>query len=150
MPNTVLLARPHPFIAAEMRGFLEEGSYVPKKLETLDSLPGLINGTSGVVISLALSSAVGESAEDVFQQVRSFSPRVPVLFASMLPLDKARVGLERVLKKTGAGVIHGLDTAQAASSRLGHPETLLYFSKEDLTSPERRAVAARLIRRHFQ
>jgi hypothetical protein len=150
MTKTVLLARPHPFIAAEMRSFMEESGYSPSKLETLDSLPGLVGTSAGVVISMALSSAVGESAEEVFQQIRKVSARVPVLFAAMLPFDKVRPGLERVAKQAApSAMILGLDSVQAGAGQLGRPDTLLYLSKDDLTSVARRSAAARLIQRHF-
>lgn len=37
-----------------------------------------------------------------------------------------------------------------AAAQLGRQETFLYFSKDDLTSPERHAIATRLVQRHFQ
>lgn len=39
MPKNVLLARPHSFIVSEMKPFLEQNGYVPKKLETIDDIP---------------------------------------------------------------------------------------------------------------
>ena len=151
MPKTVLLARPHPFIVAEMKPFLEENGYTTDKLENLGNLPALARDAAGAIISLAVSSSVGESAEDVFLQLRKDAPRVPVLFASMLSLDNARQGLERIAKKAGLQAnILGVNATPAAAAQLGRQETFLYFSKDDLASPERRVMALRLIQRHFR
>jgi len=151
MPKTVLLARPHPFIVAEMKPFLEENGYQTIKLENLDSLPAQAGGAAGAIISLAVSSSVGESADAVFQRLRKDAPRVPVLFASMLALDQARPGLERIAKQAGLQAnILGADAAPTATAQLGRQETFLYFSKDDLASPERRAKALRLLQRHFR
>lgn len=151
MTKNVLLARPHPFIVAEMKPFLEENGYKANKLENLSSLPSLAGGAAGAIISLAVSSSVGESAEDVFLQMRKDAPRVPVLFASMLSLDNARPNLERIAKKAGVQAnIVGVDSMPAAAAQLGRQENFLYFSKEDLASPERRAMALRLLQRHFR
>lgn len=151
MPKTVLLARPHPFIIAEMKPFLEQNGYQAIKLEALDTLSAQAGGAIGAIISLAVSSSIGETAETVFQRLRKDAPRVPVLFASMLAFDQARPGLERLAKQAGLQAnFVGADATPAAVAQLGRPETFLYFSKDDLTSPERRAVALRLIQRHFR
>lgn len=155
MTKTVLLARPHPFIAAEMWRFMEETGYTPHKLETMQNLSTLVGSASGVVISLALSSGVGESAEDVYQQVRKISTRIPVLFAAMLPFEKVRSSLDRIVNQgrrpcDAQATVLGLDALSMAGSRLGRSGSQLYFSKEDLAAIERRTVAAKLIRQHFQ
>jgi hypothetical protein len=45
--------------------------------------------------------------------------------------------------------ILGLDSLQSGAGHLGRPDTLLYLSKDGLTSVARRSAAARLIQRHF-
>lgn len=151
MTKTVLLARPHPFVVAEMKPFLERGGYAAAKLESLADLATQASSGAGVVISLAVSSSLGESAAEVFTQTRQGAPRVPVLFAAMLPLDKIQSSLERLAKHAGVqatilGVVAGNENAVA----LGKPETFLYFSKDDLTDTTRRAIASRMIQRHFR
>lgn len=151
MTKTVLIARPHTFIVATMKPFLEECGYSTHKLEHIDTLPAMINGAAGAVISLALSSSVAQSAEEVFLQLRRAAPTVPVLFASMLTFEQARAGLERIARQAGIqATIVGMDAASAAAAQLGRQESFLYFSKDDLASPERRALAVRLIQRHFR
>jgi len=153
MAKTVLLARPHPFIVTEMRPFLEQNGFASKKLESLAALPASAAGASGSIISLAVASSVGvaESAEEVFVAVRKQSPRLPVLFAAMLDFAKMKSTLERLAKNNGiAATILGISAATESNAGLGKPNTFLYIGKDDLTSPEQRAIAARILQRHFR
>lgn len=151
MSKTVLIARPHTFIVSVMKPFLEGGGYATHKLEQLGDLPTRCNGISGAVISLALSSAITESAETVFLELRKVAPRVPVLFASMLSLEQARPALMRIAKQAGfEAAILGADASVAATAQLGQAQTLVYLSKADLESPERQTQALRVIQRHFR
>jgi len=151
MSKSVLLARPHTFIVAEMKPFLEENDFSISKLEELSLLPNVIKGTSGAVISLAISSSIAESADLVFQQLKLTSPRTPVLFASMLGFDQARPALEKIGKLAGIkATLVGVESANDVAAQLGRQETFLYFNKDDLANPGRRAIAARLIQRHFR
>lgn len=151
MSKTVLIARPHTFIVSAMKPFLEEGGFGTDKLEHISGLTSQTSGIAGAVISLALSSAITESAEEVFLKLKSSAPRVPVVFAAMLSFEQARPALERIAKQAGIqATITGIDPSSAVATQLGRPETFLYISKDDLTSPERRAAAARLIQRHFR
>lgn len=151
MAKTVLLARPHPFIVSEMKPFLEQAGYEVTKLETLSDLALGAKNSQGVVISFAVSSSVGESAEDVFLQLRQSVPRVPVLFAALLPFEKYRSSLERVAKQAGIhATILGVDTQNENLSSLGSPETFLYISKDDLADATRRELALKLVQRHFR
>jgi len=149
MSKNVLLARPHPFIVAEMKPFLEDNGYTISKLEAMTNLPAMAVQAGGAVISLALSSPLPESAAVVFQQLRQVAPGVPVLFASMLAFDQALPGMQRLAAQSGVQAeIYGVDT-EASASRLGRPQAFLYFSKEDLATPARRVVATRMLKRHF-
>lgn len=151
MSKTVLIARPHTFIVSVMKPFLEEGGFGTDKLEHISGLSSQTSGIAGAVISLALSSSITESAEGVFLKLKSVAPRVPVLFAAMLSFEQARPALERIAKQAGIqATITGVDPTPAAAAQLGRQETFLYLSKDDLTSPERRSAAARLIQRHFR
>ena len=150
MSKTVLIARPHTFIVSVMKPFLEEAGFSTVKLEHISGLTSQTSGIAGAVISLALSSSIPESAEEVFLQLKSVSPRVPVLFAAMLSLEQARSALERIAKRASIQAnIMGVDLTPAAAAQLGHPDTFFYLSKDDLTSPERSKAAARLVQRHF-
>ncbi len=151
MSKTVLIARPHTFIVSVMKPFLEEGGFGTDKLEHISGLSSQTSGIAGAVISLALSSTITESAEEVFSRIKSVAPRVPVLFAAMLSFEQARPALERIAAQTGVqATMVGIDATSAAAAQLGKAETFLYFSKDDLTTPERRSAAARLVQRHFR
>lgn len=151
MVKTVLLARPHPFIVSEMKPFLEQGGFAVKKIASFAELPSSIAGISGTIISLAVASSVTKTPAEVFAEIHRAAPRVPVLFAAMLDFAKMRSELERLAKSTGIETtILGVDPASENHPALGKPNTLLYLSKDDLTAPERRAIAARLIQRHFR
>jgi hypothetical protein len=151
MAKTVLLARPHPFIVSEMKPFLEQNGYSPKQLDSLVGMASSVVGASGAIISLAVVSSIGESAETVFTELRKSAPRLPVLFASIIDFAAAKSTMERLAKNAGfAGTILGIDQASDSSSALGKPDTFLFLNKDDLVSPEKRALATRIIKRHFQ
>jgi len=151
MTKTILIARPHTFIVSVMKPFLEECGYGTDKLEHISGLFDQTVGISGAVISLALSSSITESADEVFLKLKRLAPRVPVLFAAMLSLEQARPALERIANQANLQVnITGIDPTPVAATQLGRQETFLYVSKEDLTSPARRSTAKRLIQRHFR
>jgi hypothetical protein len=81
-------------------------------------------------------------------KLRQAAPNLPVLFASMLELNVVSRNLEELGRKaaihpTILGVAPGSDN----SPTLGKAETFLYIGKNDMA--ERKALAARLIQRHF-
>lgn len=151
MAKTVLLARPHPFIVAEMKPLLEHSGYAPAKLENLVDLAVQARSSAGVVISLAVSSSLGETAVEVFTRLRQGVPHIPVLFAAMLPLYKAQSSLEWLAKQAGTqATVLGVAAGNENAAALGKPDTFLYISKDDLANPTHRAIASRMVQRHFR
>lgn len=151
MTKNVLLARPHPFIVAEMKPFFEAGGYTANKLENMTDLLMQEKNSVGAVISLAISSSVGVSAFDVFSQLRRDAPRTPVLFAAMLDFDASKNNLTRLAEQSGIqATILGMVACNESASALGKPDTFLYISKDDLADPARRVIASRMIQRHFR
>lgn len=151
MSKNILLARPHPFIVSEMKPFLESAGYGVSKLEDSQQIGDRAKNSVGSVISLAVSSSVPESAEDIFAQLRHAAPSLPVLFAAMSPLSTLRASLERLAKMAGVhAIILGIDAANATSTALGHPDTFLYFSKDDLVDERKKAIALTMLKRHFR
>lgn len=151
MNKTILLARPHPFVAPVMRPFLEEAGYAVSISDGKSDLSAETTDSGGAIISIAVVSSVGESAETVFGELRRTSPSLPVAFAGLLEFEKARPALERVGEEFDVaikplGVIPGSET----NPGLGRPETLVYLSKSDLDDPTKRKLAIRLLRRHFR
>ncbi|MGA9666642.1 MAG: hypothetical protein WBQ69_09370 [Gallionella sp.] len=151
MAKSVLLARPHPFIVNEMKPFLEQGGFIPIKLEKLANLPANAAGLAGAIISLAVESSVPESAETVFAELRRVTPRTPVLFAAMLSLAAMKGSLRRIAKGNAIeATILGVEPESKDHPDLGKPDTFLYFCNSDFAAPEKRALAAALIKRHFR
>jgi hypothetical protein len=151
MSNTVVLARPHPFIATEMRPLLEGLGYQTKKPDHLADLDNMVGGAKGAVVSLALSSPIGESAEAVVRRLGAVSDKLPLIFTSMLPFEQAKQNLGRLAQAIQLSVtLLGVDDAMANASKLGKRETFVYLSKEDITDPTRRRVTEKLISQHFR
>lgn len=151
MAKTVLLARPHPFIVSEMKPFLEQNGYTPGKIDSLADISARVAGASGAIISLAVVSSVGESAETVFAEMRRHAPRLPVLFASIIDFAAAKSTLERLAKNAGvSATILDISPSSDMHAGLGKPDTYVFLSKDDLVSPEQRALAKRIIQRHFR
>lgn len=151
MTKTVLLARPHPFIVAEMRPFLEQGGYAAAKLENIADLATQTRSSVGVVISMAASSSLGKSAAETFTQLRQDVPRVPVMFAAILSFDASLSGLKRIAEHAGVqATILGVSAGNENAAALGKPDTFLYISKDDLADPALRAIASRMVQRHFR
>ncbi|MDT8383254.1 MAG: hypothetical protein RRB22_02465 [Gammaproteobacteria bacterium] len=147
----VLLARPHPFIVAEMLPLLTQGGYSAVKLERLADLPQQAKGAKGAVISLALASSIAESPEQVFAKLRRSAPSVPVLFAAMLDYSMVSRKLEDIAQHAGVrATIIDIEGAGKNPAALGKPQTFLYVSKDDLALPQRKALTARMILQHFE
>lgn len=154
MVKTVLLARPHPFIVSDMGPFLSAAGFHTiqlRDLRDLRDLPNEIAGASGVVMSLALVTKLGASADDVYQALRKHAPNVPLVFAGLLDMSKAKFAMTRLVSGTeptprfissGAG--------PDAGASLGGTSTILYLGKEDLTDSARREQAMRNIALHFR
>lgn len=146
----VLLARPHPIIVGEMLPMLEKSGYTPLKLEHIADLPRLAQRAHGAVISLAISSSIAETPEEVYLQLRRHAPNTPVVFAALLEFTRAARTLEKIAQRAGIqATILGVDKSSDSSAKLGKPTTFFYVNKEDLASPEYKALAARLIQRHL-
>lgn len=77
MTSPVLLARPHAFIVSDMKPFLEEAGFKVIKTESLPQLADLSRGCVGAVISLALSSPINASPEEVIKSLRQANPGLP-------------------------------------------------------------------------
>lgn len=156
MSKSVLLARPHPFIVNEMRPWLESAGYSVIKPETATDVAQLSKSCSRAVVSLALSSPAGLSAEEVVQILRQEAPSARILFAALLPFDKARPALEKLARlmasAQGGRPATLVDIASAApigAAELGRDTTLAYLSKDDLADNARKALATKHLARHF-
>lgn len=150
MVKSIVLARPHPFIVAEMTPFLEQTGFRIVKPEGYANLATLARCSAGAVVSVAITSTVAESAADIYLQLRTAAPRLPILFAGISSLDNLRGSLERIAKQAGVpATIMNVSAANEKSSSLNKADTFLYVSKNDLEDPARRITAARMVLRHL-
>lgn len=152
MAKTILLARPHPFIVEEMRPLLESSGFQVSKPGQVDELDKLARTAAGAVISLAVASPIAMTPEDVLRALRQVSPRMPVLFASLLSFDQVTTALGRLADKAGIAnaTFHGL--AQAATLdpvTLRKEQTFLYLSRDDLADAAARDSVGALLKRFF-
>ena len=140
MSKIVVLARPHPFIATEMRPLLENLGYQTKKPELLVDLDSMGRMAAGAVVSLAISSPIGETAEAVVRRLGAASDKLPLIFTSMLPFEQARQNLVRIAQAIQMSVtVLGVEDAMANASKLGKREAFVYLSNCLLyTSPSPR------------
>ena len=149
MTSPVLLARPHAFIVSDMKPFLEEAGFKVIKTESLPQLADLSRGCVGAVISLALSSPINASPEEVIKSLRQANPGLPLMFAALLPYAKAKDNLERIGRQAGLSAkVFGLED-MSKHAEIASPAGLLYLSKDDLAGLTSRQLALQAIRRHF-
>lgn len=150
MTNTVVLARPHPFVVGEMAQFLAELKVTPKRAESLDDIAPMLTGAKGVVISTAVTSTIPEDAEAVYEHVRSLNPTVPIIFAGLLPLERSIKSLLHIQRHepSATGVAGSL--TEHGTPRFGTAGTFVYFSKDDLNQADTRAAAISIVRKHFK
>ncbi|MBI1891424.1 MAG: hypothetical protein HYS18_12310 [Burkholderiales bacterium] len=147
----VLLARPHPFIVADMKPLLLRAGFVPSPLSALAEIAaGAATGAKGAVISIALSSPIPESAETVFAALRQHVPRLPILFAGLVDFETARRTIDRILHDHAAqATVTPVEAIMDARTVLGKPHTYLYLGKETLKTDAGAALAERALARHF-
>ena len=151
MAKMILLARPHPFIVTGMKPFLEGNGYSPKKLENFSDMRAGIAGALGAIISLAVESSIKETMEQVYAEIRRVSPALPVLFAGMLDFAAMKGPMRRLAISEGIEAeLLGMDAESENHPGLCKPNTFLYISNGDLANPDRRKLAARIVRRHFK
>lgn len=146
----VLLARPHPFIVAEMAPFLMQLGFTPVRLQSIQEPATPRASVAGAVISLAVGSTIPESAAEVFTALRQHNARVPVLFASLLEFDSARSVLAGLAEKTGVSAkLIGVGSGNSHDPDFGKPDTFFYVAKSDFETPTQRELVGRMVLRHF-
>lgn len=151
MSKSVVLARPHPFIATEMRPLLESLGYRTRKPEQLADLDSMVPGAAGAVISLAISSPIGETVEAVVRRLGAASDKLPLIFTAMLPYEQAKQTLARLAQAMQiSATVLGVEEAMANASKLGKREAFVYLSKVDIADPTLRRSTEKVISQHFR
>ena len=148
--KSILLARPHPFIVAEMAPLLAALGFDPIRLESLAQLEGAGSAPwRGAIISLAISSSVGASAAEVVQALHARAPRLPLAFAGMVPADTAIKTIERLFDGHPPAVAN-VESQQRQGKPLGGAETCLYFSKAQIGDPALQPVIRHMMAAHLR
>lgn len=143
-PATVLLARPHPAIVANMSTFLSEAGYQPKALSSLDELrawPG--QELAAIVVSTSVASTAQGSFEDTVRAAVRTHPDVALVFATVVDAGHARVLLSGTLAAYGLPVrIHTVDDITASGIRSGPGSCVLLLNRRDIEGEVARGQAA--------
>jgi len=149
MSETVLLARPYPFLVEEMKPFLENDGYVVEKADPEGRC--LDRGNyAGAVIALAALSEVKLEPREVLVRLRRARPRMPVIFAGLLPLESYENTLVGVADFADIDArLLGVDEHCLQAPELGKPEGFLYLQINNLTDPQEQGQALTMVRRHF-
>ncbi len=147
----VLLARPHPFNVAEMKPMLVSAGFLPSPLsEMRDITDGAWRGAKGAVISVAVSSAMAESAEAVFNALRACAPGLPIVFAGLNEIGVARGTIQRLAKSlVPDATVIGVEKGSELDRGLGKAHVFLYIQKDVLKTAEGVALTTRILQRHF-
>jgi hypothetical protein len=149
--RSVLLARPHPFIVAEMRPLLERLGFLPTPVSFEALQAGSGRSAAGAIISTAISSSIPQTAPEIYQVLVEHAPQTPIAFAGLTDIAVARSVIQR-LASASAGALTILGVAEAAgqTGRLGQSGTVIYVSKEDITAAGLSEQVARVLTAHFR
>lgn len=149
--NTVLLARPHPFIAEHMKKFLTENGYTPTPLHDLVELKNYkAEGIKGAVISTSVVSDIEGTYIDVLKAIRDEYPNVPVMLATLGKPADMMGSISRSLREISADAeLLEVATNNISAPGLGTTSTYVLIHKNCLTSPEGIVLATKMTQSHF-
>lgn len=148
--SLVLLVRPHDFIVEEMQFFLKKAGFQPRRISTLDELPGIPEyAVSGAVISTAVTSVIPQSFAEVLRRVRLVFPKLPLAAATLAPdFTKGAALVRGELDEKDQNIeITPLGHAPATGRGTGAGRLLL-LRRDDLLAPTPGSLDA--LRGHFR
>jgi len=149
--NSILLARPHPFIVAEITPLLGELGYEPIRLASLADLGRMVPaGLRGAIISLAISSSVGATAAETVDALGRRFPGLPLVFAGMIGIDMAAQNIGRLFADGTAPLVVGVDGPVGARMVAGSKAACLYVSKEQISDTTRHTAIKAMLKAHFR
>lgn len=148
--NLVILARPHPFIADDMKALLSRNGYTPMAIADLNIIKTLPRETiKGAVISTSVV-AEGGNIEKVFEKVRRKLPGIPIVFATLLEPDHAisllKADLAAYFDAPEFIPINSLSIDHAA---LGTANGYVVIHKDQIADAIASRYADRIIPKHF-
>jgi hypothetical protein len=142
--SKALLIRPHDFLVDAVKAWMVELQLTPVAFESLDDFARHQPAQVGcLVISSAASSRVKATLREAVDAGRRFSPRAPLIFPSLVPLERMRAGLGLELKGLALRV-EGPD----AKVEWGGADLALHVSSAWL-DPSKRAELNRVTRLHL-
>lgn len=148
--KSILLARPHPFIVADMAPLLTQLDFQPVKLESLAHLgEGADVPWRGAIISLAISSSVGASAAEVVHALQARAPALPLAFAGMMPAHMAASTIRRLFEGDPPPVVD-VESQRQRPQTLSGTDTCLYFSKAQLVDASMQVDIRNMMAAHFR
>ena len=148
--KSILSARPHPFIVADMAPLLAALGFEPIRLKSLASVDNAGTATwHGAIISLAISSSVSATAAEVVRASHAKAPWLPLAFAGMVPMEVAVQTIGRLFDGHPPEVVD-IDSQRFQPWPPGNIHTCLYSSKAQISTPTRRAGIQSMMAAHFR
>lgn len=144
----ILLARPHPFIVSEMAPFLQEQGFSFSRLTQPDALGAELAHAKVAVISLALSSPLPQTPEELMAAIWQLDPRMPVVLASLLPLARVQKNILSLMQQHHPSPAIAAAGEMIGAAQPGQASTALYFCKDDLSDAAKRDAFAKLLKLH--
>lgn len=150
MRNKVILARPHSFIVNDMSKLMNDLDFVTQKLSTPMEFDSLNESEiSGVVVSTAVSSDVKVDYEEIVRIAKNVFPKVPIMFATIIPIAQAKSGATLRFKKAVIDLeIKSLD--EALENKLNPSNEILLIGKEDITDEKRYELTKEIVGNYFK
>ena len=148
--KNVILARPNTFILKSMKQLLKDCNCIPTPINRLSMLNEFnSNQVSGVVVSTAVISSVGEDLEVVIKAVAERYTGVPILMASMIGLDKIKDVIDLKLKKMDLDftLISAKDAYE--SGPVNPKNQIIVLEKKDISDEEKYPITLNKIRKYF-
>jgi hypothetical protein len=146
MSKTILFLRPHPFVAdslAQTFGKLGFSSIKFTDAHDFERHAAELRHAAGAVVSLALTSTVAQSAEEMIGELYRRSPTMPLVLTGLADINSltktARIFLPRAQ-------FHTIDSSPSALREPGRD--VLIVRRDDLIQPDRASRLAALILRH--
>lgn len=152
MKETVLLARPHQMIVADMKRFLCGIGFSPEPVNDIQELRDFdIKRAVGSVISMTSVSAEEFSIRNVFKEVRRQEPNLPIIFSTLMDFPMA----ERVLKGYVGPMVEGLRILPVSAATLQEPDlgstnVMVCVLKNQIKDADVSELTRDIFLRHFQ
>jgi hypothetical protein len=152
--KSILLARPHPFIVADVAPLLAAKGFEPIRLESLACVESAGTATwHDAIISLAISSSIDATATKVVRALHAKAPQLSPALPRMIPMEVRVQTIRRLLDDHPPGVVDvdvDVDSQYLQPRPLGNIDTCLNFNKVRISVHTLRASIQSMIAAHFR